>query len=39
MPQGVRHAREKKGVTRQQGIFDMMRTGKDNKRDLAVLIG
>ena len=24
---------------RDEGIFDMMRTGKDNKRDLAVLIG
>ena len=32
-------AREKKGVTRQQGIFDYTRRGKDNKRDLAVLIG
>ena len=32
-------AREKKGVTRQQGIFDYNKRGKDNKRDLAVLIG
>ena len=32
-------ARERKGVTRQQGIFDYNKRGKDNKRDLAVLIG